>query len=98
MLWQAVRNRQLLGAKFYRQHPIFFERDHKTAFIIVDFFCHVSSLVIEVDGKSHDYQKDYDELRTYMINTLGIVVVRFKNAEIENDLHGVLKKLKEFLI
>ncbi|HEV8538120.1 MAG TPA: endonuclease domain-containing protein [Bacteroidota bacterium] len=98
LLWQAVRNRQLLDTKFYRHHPIFFERDRIAAFIIVDFYCHDPRFVIEIDGKSHDYQKDYDELRTYMINSLGIPVYRFKNEEFENNMAEVLSRLKEIIV
>ncbi|MCS6918857.1 MAG: rRNA maturation RNAse YbeY, partial [Fimbriimonadales bacterium] len=46
-LWKYLRNRQLLGFKFRRQHTI--ER------FIVDFYCPEAKLVIEVDGEIHDY-------------------------------------------
>ncbi len=41
-LWQALRKRNLRGHKFRRQHPV--------GHFIVDFYCHSSKLVIEVDG------------------------------------------------
>ena len=45
LLWQLLRDRQLGGYKFRRQHPIgpFF----------VDFVCLEKELVIEVDGGQH---------------------------------------------
>ena len=60
LLWQAVRNRKLLGKKFYRQYLIMFKYMDKERFFIADFFCYESRLVIEIDGKKHDDQKDYD--------------------------------------
>ena len=97
LLWQAVRNRKVLGKKFYRQYPIMFKYMDKERFFIADFFCYEPRLVIEIDGKKHDDQKDYDELRTHIINHLGIEVVRFKNDEIEYDLNRVLRILEDLL-
>ena len=98
LFWQAVRNRKVLGKKFLRQYPIFFEYMDKETFFIADFYCHENRLVVEIDGKNHDYQKEYDELRTYIINDLGIEVVRFPNKEIETDINQVLEKLRVVLI
>jgi len=50
-LWSALRNRQLGGFKFRRQHPI--DR------FIVDFYCHECALVVEVDGDSHVSKVEY---------------------------------------
>jgi very-short-patch-repair endonuclease len=52
---------------------------------------------IEIDGKSHEYQKDYDELRTHVINNLGVSVERFKNEEVERELNEVMERLKEIM-
>lgn len=95
ILWKSLRNRQFLGKKFLRQHPIFFYYGHREAFFIADFYCREQGLVIEVDGASHEYQKEYDEFRTHIIHSLGTKVVRFKNDEIEGDLSQVLERLKE---
>jgi very-short-patch-repair endonuclease len=45
ILWCRLRNRQLNGAKFRRQHPI--------GRYVVDFYCHQNKLVIELDGPTH---------------------------------------------
>jgi very-short-patch-repair endonuclease len=97
LLWEQVRNRRFLGKKFLRQHPLFFQHNDKPSFFILDFYCHEHNLAIEIDGKSHEYQKDYDRLRTHVINNLGVSVVRFKNEEIERSLNGVMERLKEIM-
>jgi len=97
IFWTEVRNRKILGKKFLRQYPIFFEYLNQKRFFIADFYCHEAGLVIEIDGKNHDYQKEYDELRTYMINNLGIEVVRFQNEDMEREIDKVLEKLKRIL-
>ena len=95
ILWEVLRNRGFQNKKYYRQYPIFFEYDGTERFFVADFYCHEDKEVIEIDGKIHDYQKDYDELRTFIINSLGMKVMRFKNEEIENDLKGILDKIGE---
>ncbi len=97
IFWQAVRDRKFLGWKFYRQYPLFFDYLGKETFFIADFFCHEQSLVVEIDGKIHDHRKDHDQLRTFIINMIGIEVIRFRNEEIENDLSGVLMRLSKRL-
>jgi very-short-patch-repair endonuclease len=97
VLWEQLRNRKFLGKKFLRQHPLFFEYNGNPSFFITDFYCHEYRLAIEIDGKSHDYQKDYDELRTHVINNTGISVVRFKNEEIGRNLVQVFGQLKEIM-
>ncbi len=93
-LWDVLRNRQFIGKKFLRQYPIVFEYQSQRRFFITDFYCHEAKVAIELDGKSHDYQKDYDELRTFIINELGIRVIRFKNEEIECNMKKVSDNLR----
>jgi very-short-patch-repair endonuclease len=94
ILWEQLRNREFLGKKFLRQHPLLFEYMGRRAFFIADFYCHERRLVIEVDGKKHDYQRDYDELRTQVIDSLGIAVVRVKNEDIESNIDKVLERIR----
>ena len=53
--------------------------------------------LIEIDGPIHERQKDYDEIRTHLINMLGIEVMRFKNEERDNNLESVLKEISNYL-
>lgn len=94
IFWEAVRNRKFMGLKFNRQYPIFFDYIGKKAFYVADFFCFEKRAVVEIDGKIHDYQKDRDKLRTFIIDMRGIEVVRFRNEEVENDIEEVLERLK----
>ena len=89
VLWEKLRNKQLLGLKFRRQHPI--DR------WIADFYCHQKKVVIEVDGQIHQFQKDYDIGRQSEIERYGIRVIRFDNHEVLNDIEKVIKEIKEFM-
>ena len=97
VFWQTVRNRQIKGYKFNRQYPIVFEIDNNRRFFVADFYCHQLRLVIEIDGGIHETQKDYDELRTTIINELGMQVFRFSNTEVLNEIDIVVEKLEKII-
>jgi very-short-patch-repair endonuclease len=89
LLWEELRNRKFNGLKFRRQHPL----DK----FIVDFYCNEKKIVLELDGGVHNEKinKEYDEARTAMLAGLNIIVLRFKNEEVINDMQGVLKKIRD---
>jgi leucyl-tRNA synthetase len=88
ILWEVLRGRKL-EVKFRRQHVI--GRN------IVDFVCLEKKLVIEVDGKIHDNQKEYDNARTEELNQLGFQVIRFKNEEVIGDIDNTIDKINKSL-
>jgi very-short-patch-repair endonuclease len=87
-LWFHLRNNGL-GVKFKRQYGV--------SGYIVDFYCPTKRLVIELDGQQHLENKEYDEERTKLFKTLDIKVVRFWNAEIDQNIKEVLVRIKEEL-
>lgn len=80
-LWQVLRNRQIEGLKFRRQHPF---GDY-----ILDFVCLEHRLVIEVDGGQHEQARDYDEKRTLVLQGAGFRVLRFWNTEVLQEIEAV---------
>lgn len=96
IFWGEVRNRKL-GFKFVRQYAINFVYQGRPRFFIADFYCAEKKLVVEIDGEIHEHQKDYDELRTQIINELGICVIRFKNEELDH-IDEVRIKLQNYLL
>lgn len=95
IFWEKVRNRKFCGKKFYRQYPIFHDITGKETFFIADFFCFEEKLIVELDGKYHQYRLKEDEKRKKILNHLGLKVIRFTNDEILNDTDKVLLKVKE---
>ena len=90
-LWSLLRNRQLNGKKFRRQHAI--------ANYVVDFYCNECRLVIELDGNFHTEPdaKVYDQSRTALLNEMGITVLRFWNEEVLNNPSKVLQNISAHL-
>lgn len=89
LLWEKLRKKQL-GVRFKPQHPI--------ENFIVDFYCHQFKLVIEVDGKIHNFQKEYDLGREAELKKYGVKILRFTNSEINNSIDLVLDKIRQNLI
>ncbi len=93
ILWQQLRNRKLDGVKFYRQRPLIYGYNKRTLFFIADFYSAEKSLVVELDGKIHDYQQDYDYQRDLIIRGMEINVLRIKNEELK-DIEKVKNKIR----
>ena len=94
-LWGYLRNRKLDGKKFLRQHPFVIKIDSNTEFYVVDFYCAEKKLIIELDGGIHEFQKEYDTDREFILKELGNTILRFKNEELEN-IQGVLDSIREY--
>ena len=87
ILWVCLRNRGVAAVKFRRQHPL--------GRYIADFYCHEASLVIELEGRIHDNEDQtmYDTVRQQAIEQQGITLLRFKNADVLQDLESVLGEI-----
>src|SRR5579859_3352090 len=81
-LWAALRDRQLNGIKFRRQHPL--------GPYVLDFFSEEHKLVVEVDGGQHADHAERDVVRDAWLNANGCHVLRFWNNEVLHNLSGVL--------
>lgn len=90
--WNRVRNRKT-GLKFVRQKPITFSRLGKSHVFYADFYCKEKYLVVEIDGKVHENQKEHDDYRDYVMKNLGINVVRITNEEVFNNIDGCINKI-----
>ena len=87
-LWGILRNRQLAGFKFRRQHPYYH--------CILDFVCLEHKLVIEADGGQHA-DSDADQARDRFLQDGGFTVLRFWNNEILENTTGVADVILQVL-
>jgi very-short-patch-repair endonuclease len=90
-LWQLLRNRQLLGFKFRRQHQF---GDY-----VADFYCRDAQLVIECDGSAHQPNEQWyhDKNRDSYMIAQGLRVLRFANDRILNDTEEVIEEIAKYL-
>jgi very-short-patch-repair endonuclease len=86
LLWSRLRNRQLSGLKFRRQHPM--------GPFVADFCCPAHRLIVELDGDIHDSQAERDAARTEQFEQHGYRVIRFRNELVLNDVDAVLEAIE----
>ena len=87
-LWQQLKAGRLNGTHWRRQYSV--DR------YILDFYCPIYKLCIELDGQEHYTMqgdtRDFD--RTIFLNSIGIEVIRFENKEIWENIEQVLETIK----
>jgi leucyl-tRNA synthetase len=90
LLWCRLKNYQT-GFKFRRQHSI--------GGYIVDFYCALERVVVEIDGSQHLQKEnlEYDTIRSKYFESFNIKVVRFSNDEVNKNLDNVILKIKSIL-
>jgi very-short-patch-repair endonuclease len=83
-LWSELRNRELIGFKFRRQHPL--------GNRVLDFYCEEAKLAVELDGSGHSYnlKREVDLDREIELYEKGVRILRFSNDEVFENLDGVL--------
>ncbi len=88
VLWEHLKNKQINGLRFRKQHPI--------NIFIADFYCHKIKLVIEVDGGVHNNieNKEWDENRTAEMENFGITLIRFTNHKVLNNIEKTIDEIK----
>ena len=89
IFWCAVKNKQLLWYKFRRQKVVWS--------FILDFYCSKLLLWIELDGWYRNDRAEYDLARDSEIYKKRILVIRFRNEDIENNLDWVISELEEII-
>jgi very-short-patch-repair endonuclease len=87
-MWFRLRNRQFMGLKFRREHPI--------AGYVADFACIEIGLVVELDGGQHAEPDAaaHDAQRQAVMLEQGFHTLRFWNHEVLTAMDAVLEKLR----
>lgn len=87
-LWKGLKAKQL-GVRFRRQFSV--------GNYVLDFYCHSQKLAIELDGDYHssEQQVQKDFKREEYLNSVGIIVMRFHNDEVRQNVSAVLERIRE---
>lgn len=80
-LWRALRE-TFPQSRFRRQVPI--------GPYYADFCAHGPKLIVEVDGDDHVEKIERDAARTRFLQNEGYTVIRFANADVMQNLDGVM--------
>ena len=65
-------------------------------FFVPDFYCSEKKTIIDIDGKIHEFQKEYDVRREEILTNMDLKILRFKNEELSN-IADVLKRIESFI-
>jgi very-short-patch-repair endonuclease len=96
-LWSKLRKRKIFGYKFLRQHPIIYDSNNDELFFYIpDFYCSSLNLIIELDGKIHENQVEYDQKRDATLREMNINILRIKNEEL-NNINKVIEKIENYI-
>jgi len=83
-LWQAIRAGRFAGFKFRRQHAL--------GEYVLDFYCPLARLSVELDGFNHGLPGQFrrDEARAKFLASENIEELRFWNRQWRTNREGVL--------
>ena len=87
----ATKQENSLWYEYLRDFRPRFTRQRIVGSYILDFYCGAAKLAIELDGSQHFEPEamEYDKIRTKFLESLGIVVMRFTNVDIDRSFEGV---------
>lgn len=90
-LWLILKNRNILGFKFRRQHEI--------GGLVVDFCCPEKMLIVELDGGHHNELLNVlkDVERQKFLEAHGYKFIRVWNNELDNNVDGVIEKIASYV-
>ena len=87
-LWSLIKNSQLDGRKFRRQHSF--------GGYILDFYCSSERIAIELDGEVHynAWIAERDFERDLFMKYFGVLVMRFENKLVFESSAWVLDRIR----
>ena len=88
-----------LWYRFLRTYPLKIYKQRIIGEYIVDFYCHAAKLVIEIDGSQHYDPQGiaYDKSRTAYLESLGLHIIRFSNADINVRFSAVCEQIHNLI-
>ena len=91
LLWNELKQKQMMDYDFDRQRPI----DN----YIVDFYCKDLMLAIEIDGESHDHidAQSNDKHRQKRLEELGVRFLRFDDLDVKERMGWVLDEIESWI-
>lgn len=84
---------------FLRYYPMKIYKQRIIGTYIADFYCASAKLVIAVDGSQHydEQGQQYDAARTAFLESLGLLVVRYSNADINIRFREVCESIDNLI-
>jgi len=90
LFWQQVHKGKFYGINFNRQKII--------GNYIVDFYVPSLSLVVEIDGWSHNYKEEYDAKRDDYLKSFGLNIFKVADIDVKRNLSWIMDNLRDYII
>ena len=96
---EMTKEERHLWYDFLAALPIHFRRQKVLGRYIVDFYCADARLVIELDGGQHyeDTAQRRDAVRDLWMKRQSLAVLRYSNADIEENFEGVCADIIRYI-
>ena len=89
LLWNYLKGKKIDGYDFDRQKPV----DD----FIIDFYCKKLKLAIEIDGSTHNFKINNDQVRQKKLEGLGIKFLRFTDKEVIKNVEGIAAYIRGWI-
>ncbi len=90
LFWMQVNSGKFHGLDFDRQKII--------GNFIVDFYVKSLGLIVEIDGETHEWRQEHDEVRENWLRNQGCRIIRFTSTEVRFHMDQTMKNLEEFIL
>ena len=92
---EMTKQERHLWYDFLKGLPVMVHRQKVIGNYIVDFYIAEEKLVIELDGSQHfeDAGKQADAVRDAYLNSVGLTVLRYSNADVNQRFRGVCEDI-----
>jgi len=92
---EMTKEERHLWYDFLKKLPVTINRQKVIGDYIVDFYCNLAKLVIELDGSQHyeDNAIKYDAKRDEYLRSLGLTVLRYTNLDINKRFDDVCEDI-----
>jgi very-short-patch-repair endonuclease len=84
------KNKKIYAEDLFRKKlhelKIHYQRQKVIRRYIVDFYFPKRNLIVEIDGLYHAGTREYDRDRQKYLEKIGYIVLRFSDAQVENDI------------
>lgn len=91
-MWNDLKSKKMFGFKVRRQYGV---KNY-----VIDFYCPKLKLAIEVDGDVHYFKgkKEKDDQKNLTLKERGILLIRIKNSDLEDDYESMIKYLEDLFL
>lgn len=92
---EMTKQERHLWYDFLRSYPVKIYKQRPICGYITDFYCSKAKLIIELDGSQHFTEEglEYDEIRTDILNDLGLKVLRYTNLQVDREFEAVCTEI-----